>query len=257
MSTSLYQELLARGVDEIIGKNELLAKLKKGKKLRIKHGVDPTSPDLHLGHAVCLQKLKEFQEQGHKIIFLIGDFTAKIGDPSGRNATRPVLSDKEIKKNAETYFRQADVILDLKKCEVRYNSQWYGKMQFADALGFIANATVTQALYREDFQKRLKEGLDIGLHELLYSVMQGYDSVELKADLEVGGIDQKLNMLMGRSMQKKYGQRPQAVMIMPLLVGLDGHKKMSKSLNNYVAITEEPFSMYSKIMSISDQMIPQ
>lgn len=249
------EPLLNRGVDEIIVKKDLEKKLLSGKKLRIKHGVDPTSPDLHLGHAVCLQKLKEFQELGHKIIFLIGDYTAKVGDPSGRDTTRPILTDGEIKKNAQTYFKQAGIVLDLVKCEVRYNSEWFGKMKFADALKFIANSTVTQALYREDFQNRLKQGLDISLHEILYPVMQGYDSVALKSDLEVGGIDQKLNMLMGRSMQKKYGQKAQDVMTMPLLIGLDGKKKMSKSLGNYVGISEEPFSQYSKIMSIPDKLI--
>lgn len=253
--SKIPQPLLNRGVEEIIIKKDLEKKLLSGKKLRIKHGVDPTSPDLHLGHAVCLQKLKEFQELGHKIIFLIGDFTAKIGDPSGRDTTRPILTDAEIKKNAQTYFKQAGIVLNLAKCEIRYNSEWFEKMNYADALKFIANSTVTQALYREDFQNRLKQSLDISLHEILYPVMQGYDSVELKADLEIGGIDQKLNMLMGRSMQKKYGQKPQDVMIMPLLIGLDGKKKMSKSLGNYIGISEESFSQYSKIMSIPDKLI--
>lgn len=257
MSTQKDVSEITSGVSEIITADGLKKKLKNGEKLRIKLGVDATSADLHLGHAVCLLKLKEFQELGHKVIFLIGDFTTKIGDPSGRNSTRPVLTDEEIKANAKSYFTQVGKILDIDKCEIRYNSEWYRKLNFADLLKIASFVTVTQVMYRDDFQKRLYDKMEIGFHETLYPIMQGYDSVVLKSDVEIGGLDQKLNMLMGRSMQKKFGQLPQDVITMPLLVGIDGTKKMSKSYGNYIGISESPYSQYSKIMSIPDRLITQ
>lgn len=242
---------------DIIEKDSLDVKLKAGDPLRIKFGADPTKPDLHLGHAVPIFALKQLQDLGHKIVFLIGDFTAKIGDPSGRDTTRPVLTDEEIEANAKTYLDQVGKILDLDRCEIRSNSEWYSKMNFADILKIASNATVAQITEREDFQKRLKSGQDVGLHEILYPLMQGYDSVELKADVEVGGHDQLLNMLMGRSLQKKMGQAPQDVITFPLLVGTDGKRKMSKSLDNYIAFQDSPENMFGKLMSITDEAIDQ
>jgi len=250
-------EILTRGVAEVINLDSLKEKLAAGKPLRIKYGVDPTRPDIHLGHAAVLWKLKALQEMGHTIIFLIGDYTTKIGDPSGRNSTRPVLSDQEIKTNAQTYFDQVGKILDVKKTEVRYNSEWFEKMTFADILNISGKFTVAQIIERDDFAKRIKEGNDIGLHEVMYPLMQAYDSVELKADMEIGGTDQKFNILAGRDLQKKMGQSPQEVIFMNLLVGLDGKVKMSKSVGNYIAITDEPADMFGKVMSIPDELIPQ
>ena len=248
-------ELLTRGVAETIVKENLAKKLESGKKLRIKFGVDPTRPDIHLGHAVVLWKLKALQEDGHTIIFLIGDYTTKIGDPSGRNSTRPILTDDEIKANAKTYFEQVGKILDVSKTEVRYNSEWFEKMSFADILKIAGKFTVAQIIERDDFAKRLKDGSDIGLHEILYPIMQAYDSVELKADVEFGGMDQKFNILAGRELQKKMDQPVQDVVLMDLLVGTDGKIKMSKSVGNYIGITEEPNEIFGKVMSIPDELI--
>ncbi|OQA05003.1 MAG: Tyrosine--tRNA ligase [bacterium ADurb.Bin400] len=251
----MRKDFFVRGVAEIIEEKSLKDKLKSGKTLRIKMGVDPTRPDLHLGHTVAIRKLREFQEAGHKVIFLIGDFTAKVGDPSGKNKTRPMLDDQDILRNAQTYLDQVGKILDIEKTELRRNSEWYSKMDFNDILQVAAKFTVAQILERDDFEKRLKGGSDIGMHELLYPIMQAYDSVMLEADVEMGGTDQKFNMLAGRSLQKKMGQAPQDVMTMKLLVGLDGKEKMSKSLDNYVSITEEPSLQFGKIMSIPDNLI--
>ena len=250
----MTEDFFQRGIVEIIDEKSFKEKL-KSRKLRIKYGVDPTRPDIHLGHTVQLRKLKQLQDEGHKIIFLIGDYTTKIGDPSGRNNTRPVLSDLEIKKNAKTYFQQVGKILNVKKTEVRYNSEWFSKMKFNDILQLTGKFTVAQILERDDFTKRLNAHNDIGLHELLYPLMQAYDSVVLKADVEFGGNDQKFNMLAGRELQKKMGQIPQDVFITKLLVGLDGKIKMSKSSDNYVALTEDANSMFGKIMSIPDDVM--
>lgn len=250
----MTEEFFHKGIIEIIDDKNFRTKLKT-KKLRIKYGVDPTRPDIHLGHTVQLWKLKKLQKAGHKIIFLIGDYTTKIGDPSGRNTTRPVLTDEEIKINAETYFAQVGKILDIEKTEIRYNSEWYSKMDFSDILQLAGKFTVAQILERDDFNKRMIAHNDIGLHELLYPVMQAYDSVVLKADVEFGGSDQRFNMLAGRDLQKKMGLTPQDVFITDLLVGLDGKVKMSKSVGNYIGITEDANTMYGKAMSIPDDLI--
>ncbi len=249
------QKLLSEGgVEEIIGRRELEEKLASGKKLIVKFGADPTRPDLHLGHAVALRKMREFQDLGHKVVFLIGDATTKIGDPTGQNKTRPVMSDAEIKKNAATYVRQASKILKTDKnlLEIRYNSEWFSKMKFYDFLELMTMTTAARILERDMFEERMKKGKDIGLHELVYPIMQGYDSVELKADVVLLGSDQKFNELFGRHYQQKFGQDPQAMMIMKILIGTDGKEKMSKSLDNYIGITESADQMYGKIMSIPD-----
>lgn len=248
-------ELLTRGVDRIIGQEELEAALGSKRKLRIKFGVDPTRPDIHIGHAVLLRQLRQFQDLGHTVIFLIGDYTTKIGDPSGKSKTRPVLTDDEIKANAETYLAQVGQILDVKKAEIRYNSEWLAKLSFADLLNLASNISVAQLIERDDFTNRLAAGQELALHELLYPLMQAYDSVALEADVEFGGTDQLFNLMAGRALQKKLGQRPQVVFITELLVGTDGTKKMSKSLDNYVAITDQPIDMYGKIMSLPDSLI--
>jgi len=247
-------EIFMRGVNEIIDEKSLKERMAKGK-LRIKYGVYPTKPDIHLGHAVVLWKLKKLQDMGHIIIFLIGDYTTKIGDPSGRNSTRPVLSDEEIKTNAKTYLDQVGNILDITKTEIRYNSEWFNKMNFSEILQLAGKFTVAQIIERDDFAKRLKEGSDISLHEILYPLMQAQDSVELKADVEIGGSDQKFNILAGRDLQKKVGQTPQEVIFVDLLVGTDGNIKMSKSVGNYISITDLPNEMFGKIMSIPDELI--
>lgn len=249
------KRVLARNVVEIITAAELEKKLKSGQKLRIKLGADPSRPDLHLGHAVQLWKLREFQGLGHRVVFIIGDYTGMIGDPSGRSKTRPQLTEAEVKSNAKSYFEQVGKILDIKQAEIHFNSEWFAKMKFADVLKLTAQFTVARILERDDFTKRYKSGADIGLHELLYPVMQAYDSVVLKADVELGGTDQIFNMLAGRQLQKRMGQESQVVMTMPLLIGLDGKEKMSKSLDNYVALTDKPEQMYGKLMSISDEQI--
>ena len=246
---------LARGTVEIISPAELAAKLALGRPLRIKLGMDPTAPDLHLGHSVVLKKLRDFQDSGHTVIFLVGDFTAMIGDPTGRNETRKPLSRDQIELNAETYRTQAFKILDRESTEVRFNSEWMNELGVAKLIEIAAKVSVARLLERDDFEKRLAAEEPLFLHELLYPVIQGYDSVALEADLEIGGTDQKFNMLVGRELQRHYGQPPQAVMTMPLLEGLDGVRKMSKSLGNYVALTDKPEDMYGKLMSVPDKLM--
>jgi tyrosyl-tRNA synthetase len=249
------RELLGRGVEEVIVKESLEKKLRSGKKLRIKYGADPSAPDLHLGHSVCLWKLKEFQDLGHQIIFIVGDFTAMVGDPSARDKTRPALSKNQTERNAQTYFEQVGKILDVKKTEVVKNSQWFSKMRLEELLRLAGKFTVARILERDDFTLRMKEKIDIGLHEIIYPLMQAYDSVKIKADVEVGGTDQRFNLLAGRELQKKMGQAEQDLVFMPLLVGTDGKKKMSKSLGNYIGLIEDPNQQYGKVMSIPDELI--
>jgi len=249
------KNLLSRGAVNIIEKDSLEKKLNSGKKLRIKFGADPTAADLHLGHMVCLKKLKEFQDLGHQIIFIIGDYTAKIGDPSGRNKTRPSLSDAEIKKNTKTYLDQVGKILDIKKIKIYKNSQWFSKMSLADILNLSSKFTVAQILERDDFEKRIKNKVEIYYHETIYPMMQAYDSVMVMSDVEVGGNDQIFNMLAGRELQKKMGQEPQDILTMPLLIGLDGKEKMSKSFGNYIGIAESSNEQFGKIMSLPDNLI--
>jgi tyrosyl-tRNA synthetase len=250
---------LRKGAVEIIRESDLRERLEKslksGKPLRIKAGFDPTAPDLHLGHTVLIRKLKHFQDMGHTVIFLIGDGTGLIGDPTGRNATRPPLSREQLDANAETYKQQVFKILDPKKTEVRYNTEWLYKLDFEAFVRLSAKFTVSQMLEREDFHKRFQEEKPISVHELLYPMMQGYDSVALESDVELGGTDQKFNLLMGRKLQSDYGQAPQIVLTMPLLEGLDGERKMSKSYGNYVGITETPQEMFGKLMSVSDPLM--
>src|SRR5229473_1961974 len=250
---------LKKGSAEIIRETELRAKLEKslasGKPLRVKAGFDPTAPDLHLGHTVLLRKLKHFQDLGHTVIFLIGDFTGMIGDPTGRSATRPPLSAEELMKNAKTYMEQVYKILSPRTTETRFNNEWFEKMKSADWIKLTARTTVSQMLEREDFHKRFKDEKPIALHELLYPLAQGYDSVMLKADVELGGTDQKFNLLVGRELQRSYGQESQVVLTMPILEGLDGVQKMSKSLGNAIGVTEPPLEIYGKVMSISDEMM--
>ena len=248
-------DLLLRGFEEIISREELEKKLNSGKVLRIKAGFDPTAPDLHLGHTVLINKLKIFQDLGHKVIFLIGDFTGMIGDPTGKNSTRPPLSKNEVIENAKTYVDQISKILDVANLELVYNSRWLGNLKINDLVYLTSLYTVARMIERDDFSKRFSSNKPIAIHEFLYPLFQGYDSVELKADIELGGTDQKFNLLVGRDLQKKYEQTPQVVMTVPILEGLDGKSKMSKSLNNYIGISEDPFSMYSKIMSISDDLM--
>ena len=248
-------DLLVRGAEEIIPKDDFLDKLKGKKKLRIKAGFDPTSPDLHLGHTVLLNKMRLFQDLGHEVIFLIGDFTGLVGDPSGVNETRPVLSDNQLKKNAETYKSQVYKILDRDKTEVRFNSEWMNDLHSAEFIRLSSSQTVARMLERDDFAKRYKSQLPISIHEFMYPLLQGFDSVKLEADVELGGTDQKFNLLMGREVQKFYGTPQQAIFTVPLLEGLDGLKKMSKSLNNYIALEDPYDEMFGKIMSISDQLM--
>src|SRR5499427_9958584 len=250
---------LKKGAAEIIRESELRAKLEKSrttsKPLRVKLGMDPTAPDLHLGHTVVLRKLKHFQDLGHTVIFLIGDFTGMIGDPTGRSVTRPPLSPEEIMRNAKTYMAQVFKILNQKKTEVRHNSEWLGKLKGEDWIRLAAKYTVSQMLEREDFHKRFLEEKPIALHELLYPLSQGYDSVALQADVELGGTDQKFNLLVGRELQRASGQESQIVLTMPILEGLDGVQKMSKSYGNAIGIQEAPLEMYGKVMSVSDEMM--
>lgn len=250
---------LKRGVVDLIREEDLRRKLERsqatGRPLHVKLGADPTAPDLHLGHAVVLRKLRQFQQLGHTVIFLIGDFTGMIGDPTGRSVTRPPLSREEIEANAETYKRQVFKILDPERTVIEFNSRWLGALRSEEWIRLTAKVTVAQILEREDFQKRLREGSPISLHELLYPVAQAYDSVMLHADVELGGTDQKFNLLVGRDLQREFGQEPQVVMTVPLLVGTDGVQKMSKSYGNYIGITEPPEEMYGKIMSISDEVM--
>jgi tyrosyl-tRNA synthetase len=246
---------LIRGATEVISPAELAAKLALDRPLRIKLGMDPTAPDLHLGHSLTLKKLRDFQDAGHTVIFLVGDFTAMIGDPTGRNETRKPLSREQIERNAETYRTQAFKILDRESTEVRFNSEWMNELGVAKLIEIAAKVSVARLLERDDFEKRLAAEEPLFLHELLYPVIQGYDSVALEADLEIGGTDQKFNMLVGRELQRHYGQAPQAVMTMPLLEGLDGVRKMSKSLGNYVGLTDKPEDMYGKLMSAPDKLM--
>jgi tyrosyl-tRNA synthetase len=248
-----------RGCDELLVEQDFVAKLARseatGKPLRIKLGLDPTAPDLHLGHTVVLNKMRQLQDLGHTVIFLIGDFTAMIGDPSGRNATRPPLTREQIEANARTYFEQASLVLDAARTEIRYNSEWSDPLGARGMIQLAARYTLARMLERDDFTRRFKGGVPISVHELLYPLMQGYDSVALESDLELGGTDQKFNLLVGRELQKEYGQEPQCILTMPLLEGLDGVEKMSKSKGNYVGITDRPDDMFGKLMSISDTLM--
>ena len=250
---------ILRGADELLVESEMAAKLQKsrdtGVPLRIKLGMDPTAPDIHFGHTVVLNKMRQLQDMGHHVIFLIGDFTSMIGDPSGRNATRPPLTREQIEVNAQTYYQQATKILNPDRTEIRYNSEWCDELGARGIIQLASRYTVARIMERDDFTKRFKGGIPISVHEFLYPLMQGYDSVILKADVELGGTDQKFNLLVGRELQKEYGQEQQCILTMPLLVGLDGVEKMSKSKNNYIGITEEPDSMFGKLMSISDELM--
>ena len=248
-------EIVKRGSEELLVEEELVDKLKSGRPLRVKAGFDPTAPDLHLGHTVLINKLRQLQDLGHHILFLIGDFTGMIGDPSGKNATRPPLSREQIAHNAETYTTQVFKILDPKKTEVCFNSSWMDKLSAADMIKLAATHTVARMLERDDFGKRYKSNQPIAIHEFLYPLVQGYDSVMMRADMELGGIDQKFNLLIGRELQKHWGQPPQCVLTMPLLEGLGGINKMSKSLGNYIGITESPEQIFGKLMSVSDQLM--
>ena len=248
-------EIIGRGVEEILVVAELRRKLGRGKVLRIKAGFDPTAPDLHLGHTVLINKLRQFQDLGHEVLFLIGDFTGMIGDPTGKTATRPPLTRDEVLDNARTYEEQIFKILDPEKTLVVFNSSWMGEMDAADLIQLAARHTVARMLERDDFSKRYKGGQPIAIHEFLYPLVQGYDSVALKADVELGGTDQKFNLLVGRQLQEAYGQEPQVVITLPILEGLDGAQKMSKSLGNYIGITDPPDDMFGKIMSISDDLM--
>lgn len=247
--------ILGDRTEEVIERESLQKKLLSGKKLVVKLGADPSRPDLHLGHALVLKKLKEFQDLGHRAVFIIGDFTAMIGDPSGKADSREPLSREEARANAKTYFDQVGKVVDLKKAEVRYNSEWFSKMDLAAFLPVAAHFSLRRIMDREDFQKRIKAGGEVGLHEGFYQVFQAYDSVMVKADVELGGRDQLVNMLAGRELQKKIGQPPQDIVIAPLLVGLDGKQKMSKSLKNYISLSDSPEEMFGKVMSISDALI--
>lgn len=247
--------LIARGVDEILVESELRTKLERGTPLRIKAGFDPTAPDLHLGHTVLINKLRQFQDLGHEVLFLIGDFTGMIGDPSGKNITRQPLTREQVLANAETYKEQVFKILDPARTQVMFNSTWMDKLTSADMIQLAGKYTVARMLERDDFDKRYKGGQSIAIHEFLYPLVQGYDSVAMRADVELGGTDQKFNLLMGRELQRQYGQESQVIITMPLLVGLDGEKKMSKSLGNYVGIDDRPGEMYNKIVSMPDSLM--
>ena len=248
-------ELIRRGTEEILLEDELKERLKEGRPLRIKAGFDPTAPDLHLGHTVLINKLRQFQDLGHEVLFLIGDFTGMIGDPTGKRATRPPLTRDQVIENATSYELQIFKILDPEKTLVMFNSSWMGNMDAADLIKLASSLTVARMLERDDFSKRYSSNQPIAIHEFLYPLIQGYDSVELKADVELGGTDQKFNLLMGRELQKQHGQAPQTVLMMPILEGLDGVQKMSKSLNNYIGVHEVPDEMFGKIMSISDELM--
>lgn len=248
-------ELILEKAENVYNKETLLKKIENGKKLKIKLGADPSRPDLHLGHTVVLRALKQFQDMGHEVIFVIGDFTAMIGDPSGKSKTRPALTFEETRKSGESYFNQVTKILDPAKTKVVYNSEWLGKMNFSDILKLSSKYTVARILERDDFSKRFKSNTPIGIHEFLYPLMQGYDSVALEADVEIGGTDQVFNLLVGRELQRDYGQEPQDVLTFPLLVGLDGKNKMSKSLDNYIGLSDSPEVMYEKAMQIPDDVL--
>jgi len=255
VNTKKIEELLNRGVDEIIVRNHLEKRLKAGKRLRVKFGIDPTGPDLHLGHSVPFRKLRQFQDLGHKVIFLIGDFTARIGDPSERMDRRKPLTKKQAQKNMAEYIKQAAKILDMKRVEVRYNSEWYEKKGADFLMELTSRFTYARLTERDDFRRRIKEDIDVSMLELIYPLLQGYDSVELKADVEIGGRDQKFNLLIGRRVQKRYGQAQQDIIMVPLLQGTDGVRKMSKTYKNYIGLLEPPSKMYGKIMSIPDSIM--
>lgn len=257
MSVSVDEQLreIQRGVVDIIPLEELRRKLETGRPLRVKLGLDPSAPDLHLGHTVVMNKLRQFQELGHVVIFLVGDFTAMIGDPTGRSETRKPLTSDQVKANAETYTKQAFKILDPARTEIRFNSEWMGPLSSSDMIRLCSHYTIARLLERDDFSKRFKENIPIHVHELLYPLVQGYDSVALCADVELGGTDQRFNLLVGRELQRTYGQEPQVIVTTPLLEGTDGVQKMSKSLGNYIGITDLPNEMYGKVMSISDQLM--
>ncbi|GAA3926363.1 tyrosine--tRNA ligase [Luteimonas lutimaris] len=248
-------ELIARGADEVLKREELEARLKQGRPLRVKAGFDPTAPDLHLGHTVLLNKMRQFQDLGHQVVFLIGDFTGMIGDPTGKNATRKPLTREDVIANARTYEAQVFKVLDRERTEVRFNSEWFGKMGAADMIRLAGQHTVARMLERDDFAKRYAAQQSIAIHEFLYPLVQGYDSVALEADVELGGTDQKFNLLMGRGLQEHYGQKPQVVLTMPLLEGLDGVQKMSKSLGNYIGIDEPAIDIVNKTMKIGDDLM--
>ena len=255
LSTSEKLEILKRGVEEIIPEKGLEKKLNKNKSLIIKAGFDPTAPDLHLGHTVLINKLKQFQDLGHQVVFLIGDFTGMIGDPSGVSETRPILTVEQLKKNSETYQEQIFKILDKKKTKIEFNSSWFKKMNSAELINLSSKMTVARMLERDDFSKRYKGNKPISIHEFIYPLVQGYDSFQLKSDVELGGTDQKFNLLVGRDIQKSFGMEEQIIMTLPILEGTDGVKKMSKSLNNYIGLQESPNDMFGKIMSISDNLM--
>jgi tyrosyl-tRNA synthetase len=255
MNTKDTIQLLSLGIHEIIPVQELAQKLDTKKKLVVKLGADPTSPDLHLGHAVVLSKLRQFQDLGHTVIFLIGDFTARIGDPTGRSKTRPPLTEEQIAHNTKTYFEQVSRILDPHKVVVRYNSEWLSKLSSVDWISLCSRVTIARLIERQDFAERLKNHTPISFHELMYPILQGYDSVALKSDVELGGTDQTFNLLMGRYLQEQFGQEPQVVLTVPLLIGLDGTNKMSKSLGNAIGLNDEPGDAFGKIMSISDDLM--
>jgi tyrosyl-tRNA synthetase len=248
-------KLLLRGTEEVLLREDLLVRLKEGRPLRVKAGFDPTAPDLHLGHTVLINKLRQFQDLGHDVLFLIGDFTGMIGDPTGKNATRPPLSPEQVSANAATYQAQVFKILDPARTTVLFNSQWMGEMRAADVVKLAARHTVARMLERDDFAKRYAGGQPIAIHEFLYPLVQGYDSVAMRADVELGGTDQKFNLLVGRQLQEQYGQRPQVVMTLPILEGLDGVQKMSKSLGNYIAVNDPAEDMFGKLMSVSDELM--
>lgn len=247
--------LILRGVDEVIEKDHLQERLSKGEKLRVKLGIDPTAKDLHFGHTVVLRKLRQFQDAGHQAVFIIGDFTATIGDPSGRDALRPILTSEQIKENMKSYLTEASKVIDIKRAEIRYNSEWYKNKGNDFLIDLASKFTIARLLERDDFQKRLKEDRDISLLEILYPILQGYDSFEVKADVELGGTDQKFNLLMGRKVQKRYGQAEQDIITLPLIEGLDGVKKMSKSLGNYIGLSDEAVDMFGKVMSMPDELM--
>ncbi len=257
MADSVEQtyEKLAQRTELLLPEQDFLKKLKSGRKLVIKFGMDPTAPDLHLGHTIVLNKMRQFQDLGHELILIIGDFTARIGDPSGKSKTRPQLSEEEIKKNAKTYIDQIGRVLDTSKIQVRYNSEWFSKISLSDFLKIAGKVTLARIIERDDFQNRLNENISIGFHELFYPLLQAYDSVELKADVELGGTDQTFNLLMGRYLQEHYNQEPQVVLTTPILEGLDGVQKMSKSLGNYVGLAETAEVAYGKLMSVSDELM--
>ncbi|WP_019519084.1 tyrosine--tRNA ligase [Faucicola boevrei] len=257
LATNEQLELIMRGVQDIYSKEDLIKKLEENRPLRIKLGMDPTAPDLHFGHTVVLNKLRHFQDLGHEVLFLIGDYTARIGDPSGKNTTRPPLSEEQVKQNAKTYAEQVFKILDKDKTTIMFNSEWFSKMSAGDMIGLASQLTVSRILERDDFSNRFKNQTPISLHEFMYPLVQGYDSIAMKADVELGGTDQTFNLLMGRTLQGRYDQEAQVCITMPILEGLDGVNKMSKSLGNYIGITDPAGVMYQKILSMPDSLIPR